>query len=489
MVLQQVAPTELNKITPPEPPFRLFDGTLSFFGKSTLRLELNRLAKRYGHVYQLHVGGRKVVILNGLEAIREALVKQLENFNTRADFDLYQKPPQCYFLEVKGGEPWKRHRAILGGVMHTYMAGKSELFESWALEEAADLVKVFIQSGGQPVDPGLYVPIATLSFTQRLMFNKKGSYDEPKKDTDFVAVARGMTSLNRGAGNITSLPFIPKIWRPIFMLSRWKPLRNFVRFAAAADSYLLKNIEEHQQSFDPENLRDVTDGLLQACSDLTQSDRTNLGLSENDIINGSLIQFMGAGTEANSVMLRWALLYMIVYPNIQVGIQKELDTVASRDQQISLKHRGKLPFTEACIHEVFRHSAAGSLPAFVYATTANTTLDGYFIPPKTPVLINFYSLTRDERYWPEPEQFNPNRFLDKDTKIRNDLLDKFYPFGVGPRRCIGEYLARLQIFLYFTNLLHKCKFKNASGEKLTLDPLLTSLLSPQDYKVVATPRL
>jgi cytochrome P450 len=115
-------------------------------------------------------------------------------------------------------------------------------------------------------------------------------------------------------------------------------------------------------------------------------------------------------------------------------------------------------------------------------------LEDYFIPKNTPLFINYYALTRDESYWKEPEQFNPYRFLDENRKLRNDIVDKFYPFGVGSRRCIGEYLGRLQIFLIFSNLMHKCKFAKVPGEKLSLKPQPTILLSPHDYRIVAKPR-
>ena len=226
---------------------------------------------------------------------------------------------------------------------------------------------------------------------------------------------------------------------------------------------------------------------MKASSELTESDRNDLGLSENDIVIGSLIQFAGAGGELPSLMLRWALLYMIAYPDIQAKIHKEMDEVLGAEQP-SLSHRGKLPFTEACINEIFRHSSATVIPPITYATTTDTTLEGYFIPKNTPLLINYYGLTRDERIWEEPEQFNPYRFLGKNGKLKNELLDKFYPFGVGSRRCTGEYLGRLQIFIFFTNLLHKCKFEKAPGEKLSFVSVPAPFISPNDYRVVVKSR-
>jgi len=482
MFYQEAASTSLNKTAPPGPPGLPFVSMLPFLRKY-LHLELNQLAKKYGNIFQIRVGAKTLVVLSGLETIKEALVKQQDSFNARADFDVFQQAPQCEFLELKSGEPWRKHRNVIIQVMHTFMAGKSGIHESWLKEEAADLANVFLNSGEQPFDPELYLPLATLSFMQRLMFDKRGIV----KDTDFVKTAYALKDIPNGLLNVIKLEILPKIWQPIFRIFHQKSLQAFPKGMGMLHHYVSKNVEQHRESFNPENLRDIADGFLKASSELTESDRNKLRLSEDDIVIGSLIQFAGAGGELTSLMLRWALFYMIAYPAIQAEIQKELDEVVGREQP-SLSHRRKLAFTEACINEIFRHSSATVMPPITYATTTDTTLEGYFIPKNTPLFVNYYGLTRDERYWEEPEQFNPYRFLDEHGKLRNDLLDRFYPFGIGSRRCIGEYLGRLQIFIFFTNLVHKCKFEKIPGEKLSLESIPAAFVSPNDYRVVVKPR-
>ena len=110
MVSQQAVSLQLNKINkiaPPGPPGLPFIGMAPFLGKH-LHLELYQLAKKYGNIFQLRVGSRKLVVLNGLESIKEALIKQGDSFNNRADFEVFQQAPQSEFLELKSGEPWKK---------------------------------------------------------------------------------------------------------------------------------------------------------------------------------------------------------------------------------------------------------------------------------------------------------------------------------------------------------------------------------------------
>ncbi len=484
MVLQQSVSIQSNKFAIPGPPAFPFFDVLPLLSKH-LHIEFYRLSKQCGNILQLRIpGGKKLVVLNGLETIKEALVKQQDNFNARADFEVFRSEPQSHFLELKSGETWKKHRSIVGKVVHTFIGSKSEALESWVLEEAEDLANIFLKFGGQPFNPDLYLPLASLSFMQRLIFDKRGTVE----DLEFVETARNIHHLPKLL-DLIRLEFIPKIWQPIYLLPRWKRIQKFIKSVTLLENYVSKNVDQHRESFDPENLRDITDGFLKCSSELTESDRNNLGLSENDIVNGSLMQFVGAGGGLPDVISRWALLYMIAYPDIQAKIQQELDEVVGREQLPRFEHRSRLPFTEACINEILRHSSITTIPAINYATTADTILDGYFIPKNTPLAVNYYSLTRDERYWKEPEQFNPYRFLDEKGKLRRNLLDKFYPFGIGPRRCVGEYLGRFLIFLIFTNLVHKCKFEKAPGEKLNFTPRAGIFLIPEeDYKIVAKPR-
>ncbi|MBW4456436.1 MAG: cytochrome P450 [Nostoc indistinguendum CM1-VF10] len=471
-----------TKKIPPGPRGLPLVGSLPLLGKQ-LHITLNQLSKQYGSVFQLRAGRRTVVALNGLEAIKEALVKQQEAFNSRADFDLFQKPAEGGLLETKNGEPWRKHREIASQVMHTFVVSKSALIQNHVMEEAADLANIFLNYGCQPFDPDLYMPLATLGIMHRVMFGSKCNPENP----EFAATAHILKRFPHATLNRVKLEFMPKIVLPFFVLSHLKSFSDFYKVIATVHKYVAKNVEQHRDSFDSENIRDMADALLKATNELTNSDRDDLGLSENDIVRGTLVQFTGAGTEPACLQLTWALLYMIAYPDIQSKIQQELDEVVGREQQPCLAHRAHLPFTEACVNEIYRHSSAGPIP-LTYTTITDTILGGYFIAKNTPLFINYYSLTRDERYWEEPEKFNPYRFLDENGKLKKDLLDKFYPFGIGARRCLGEYLGRLEIFIFFTNLLHKCKFEKVSKERLTFEPKSGIFIRPQKYKVIVKPR-
>lgn len=120
-------------------------------------------------------------------------------------------------------------------------------------------------------------------------------------------------------------------------------------------------------------------------------------------------------------------------------------------------------------------------------TNRDTVLSGYDIPKDAIVIANLYLAHIDPKYWPNPEMFKPERFLDVNGQlIRKDGL---VPFGDGPRLCIGEPLARMELFLIFTNLIQKFKFAKVSSvtSDLSKDGTQALTLTPLPYDVIVTP--
>lgn len=465
-------------------PARLSWDSVSAFIGDNLHLNLTRLANKYGGVFRLCIADRDLVVLSGSDAIREALVNQSDRFTDRADFNFFQQEPQSHFVELKSGRTWERHREILTGAMADVLGGRWNEIESWLNEEVARLIRTLLKSDHQPIDPNRCISLANLSFMQRIIFGRgcneidRALFDE-----------QGLNFLPSAFMNATRLDIIPRYLRAPFAVHHRHIFQSFKKTLTSLTAYIKANVDEHRKSFDPDNLRDITDHLLNASLKLTRSDQQSLHLTDADIVNGSLTQFSAAGTGVPSFALRWALLYMITYPEIQTEVQDEIDRVVGREKLPCFSDRSKLPFTQACINEVLRHSSVSSMAPVYYATNTDITIGTFFVPKNTPVLVNYYSVTRDKAIWQEPDSFNPNRFLDTDGNIRKDAVSKFYPFGVGARRCIGEHLGRMQIFVLFTNLLHTFRFEKVPGEPVSMNPIPGAFLVPKDFRVIAKRRI
>ncbi|MBE9167853.1 cytochrome P450 [Pleurocapsales cyanobacterium LEGE 06147] len=476
MQLRLQPSTKSQKI--PGPPVLPFIGSLPFINKHQY-LSFTDLAKKYGNVFQVRIFSQPVVVLNGLETIRQALLKQQEDFAGRPHF--YTLLTAIKGRTIGGRDYsllWKRHREIVGNALHVFVHHKKAAIEQQIIEDSVELANILLSYQGKAFDPELDIGLSVANVMSKILFGEKYS----RNDDDFITfVTCAHYFSDNSAGNLIA-DFLPQA--RVFP-SQGLQKRQYV--LDALERVVLKKLNGHRVSYNPENLRGVIDALLKAAREVDESEKQSLGLSEDLIVEGTPQEMMGTGLQPSAPLLRWAILYTIAYPDIQAKLQQELDAVVGRERSVRYEDRTKLPFTEAFIHELLRHP-----PHFPFglphATTRNTTINGYFIPQNTPVIANLYGLTRDDRYWEEPEKFNPHRFLSARGDIRENLLDKYYPFGLGKRRCLGDYLGRLEIFLFFANLMHKCKFERVAGEKLSFKGTPGAHVLPENYKVKVKPR-
>ncbi|XP_072042831.1 cytochrome P450 2U1-like [Amphiura filiformis] len=193
-----------------------------------------------------------------------------------------------------------------------------------------------------------------------------------------------------------------------------------------------------------------------------------------------------AGTETSATTTKWALLYMMLDPNIQLRVQQELDQVVGKNRMISLKDRPNLPYTEATIMEAQRMSSI--LPLSVpRATNVDTKLNGYDIPRGTIVMPNIWAIHHDSTIWNKPAEFRPERFLDEQGCIVR--RDELVPFSIGRRECLGKQLAQMELFLYFSHRMSKFTFTFPEGATPpNMQGIMGNTLTPAYFEVCATPR-
>ncbi|XP_060977721.1 cytochrome P450 2J2-like isoform X2 [Dama dama] len=204
---------------------------------------------------------------------------------------------------------------------------------------------------------------------------------------------------------------------------------------------------------------------------------------EENLIYNTLDLFF-AGTETTSTTLRWGLLYMALNPEIQEKVQAEIDRVLGQSQQPSTAARESMPYTNAVIHEVLR--MGNIIPVNVPRQVAvDTTLAGYHLPKGTVVMTNLTALHRDPAEWATPDTFNPEHFLENGQFKKRE---SFLPFSIGKRMCLGEQLARTELFIFFTSLLQKFTFRPPENEKLSLKFRVSLTLAPVSHQLCAVPR-
>uniref|UniRef100_A0A914UK66 Uncharacterized protein n=1 Tax=Plectus sambesii TaxID=2011161 RepID=A0A914UK66_9BILA len=196
----------------------------------------------------------------------------------------------------------------------------------------------------------------------------------------------------------------------------------------------------------------------------------------------TLLDIWGAGMLPTVTMMRWALLFMLHYPDVQEKVQYELDTIVGKDRQVEMADKPFLPYTSATVTEIqrFANIIPINQPRKVFE---DTVINGYRIPGNTPVLAQIHTVLQDPKLFPQPERFNPDRFLDE-TKQKFINSEAVIPYGIGKRVCLGESLARTEIFLFFAALLQRFSFAAPKGQPISLQkPKFGINLMPENYEV------
>ncbi|KAL3857426.1 hypothetical protein ACJMK2_012098 [Sinanodonta woodiana] len=465
-----------RKNLPPGPkPWPVIGNTILFQRDPEGYLKYTHLASRYGNVYKLHCGSTIIVMINGYDAIHEAFTKQADVFSDRPQlFAPLIGVSKGTGITYNSGQRWKALRRFTLQALRDFGVGKLTLEERIG-EEIDVIFEVLNKSSsedGIQVKP--YLLSAATNIICSVMFGARFDY----KDTRFTELTSVLEEIFR-----LNAPFAKENFFPV---TRWFPSgRELIRRRTAAiervKAYLAETIREHEETFDHSSIRDFIDLYIKA-----KRDNSNPEIFTESNMYKVIVDLFLAGGETTGTSLDWALLYMVCYPNIQAICQKEIDQVVGFSHHVGLSDRGKLDYVEATLLEVQRisNTLAFSLP---HICNKDTKLCGYDIPKDAIVIANLYSAHTDPKYWPEPEKFRPERFLDDNGKLTRK--DGLIPFGDGPRICIGEPLAKMELFLFFTNLIQRFTFTSVGPRsQISKRGIQALTLTPLPYKVKAVRR-
>ncbi|NWX45067.1 CP2J2 protein, partial [Steatornis caripensis] len=456
----------------PPSPFSLpFLGNIQILGSRNPQIIVQKFSEKYGDIFSMHLGSTSFVLVNGLRLVKEVLVNQGEIFMGRPEFPINKEIFSNMGLVSSNGHLWKQQRRFTLTTLRNFGLGKRSL-EKRIQEECRCLVDVFRQEQGNPFNPHFKINKAVSNIICSITFGNRFDYhdDEFQKLLHLVdeTVTLNTSILTQLYNSFPSiLKFIPGSHQTI--IKNGKLLKSFVK----------EKINKHKEDWNPSESRDIIDSYLQ---EIATDNGSNCFQDEN--IVACVLDLIFAGTETTSTTIRWALLYMAMYPEIQARVQAEIDAVIGQAQQPTLEDRSSMPYTNAVIHEVQRK---GNIIPFNVPrmATKDTVLDGFHIPKGTVMLTNLTSLMFDKKEWETPDTFNPGHFL-KDGQFWK--REAFMPFSIGKRACLGELLARSELFLFFTSLLQQFTFRAPPDTTLSLQPKMGMTIAPQPYKICAVPR-
>ncbi|NXT84706.1 CP2J6 protein, partial [Zapornia atra] len=460
---------------PPGPtPYPLFGNLLQMNFQIHHEI-LKKMAKIHGNVFTLWVSNTPVVVLQGFQALKEGLTVHAEDVAgrpiTRA-FDILTHGNGVMF---SNGHAWKQQRRFGLATMRKMGVGKKDQ-EHRIQKEACHLVEYLKKTNRKPLDPTMAVVHTVSNVICSMIFGHRFSKD----DENFHRLIESIDNITAFGNSFAFFAYEIFPWLASCFLASIKKNLYSLDFV---NSLLAKELESHKERGKPDKDQDFIDYYLEEI-EKTKGD-ADATYDEENLIQ-TIFDLFIAGTETTATTLRWALLYMVVYPDVQVKVQKELDAVLGCSHLISYEDRKKLPYTNAVIHEIQRYSNI-VLIALPRMSLKDTELLGHPVPKNTIILANIDSVLSDPGKWETPDQFNPGHFLDKDGNFVK--REAFLPFSIGHRVCIGELLARMELFIIFSTLLRAFTFTLPEGVKeADTKFVFGSTMKPPPYQLCAIPR-
>ncbi|KAM5148450.1 cytochrome P450 2D15-like [Mantella aurantiaca] len=439
----------------------------------------NQVTKKFGDIISVQFFWQKIVVLNGFETMKETLINRSEDIADRPRFHTFEKlgikDNTKGLILIGYGQSWREQRRFTLHTLRNFGMGKKSLEERVA-EEAQCLCTAFKSYKGHQFDPHYLIDNAVSNVICSISFGDRFDYDDAKFQKLLhllnAALVSGSGFLAQVLNEIPWLMNIP--WLTDYVL---QPDRD-------AMDFLQEIILEHKKSWNPNDIRDFIDAYILELEKAKGENESSF--TERNLLYSTYDLFV-AGTGTTSTTLRWALLYMLLYPDIQQKVHEEIDQVIGRERKPTMADLLELPYTNAVIHETQRCSDIIPL-ALPHMTYRDMEIRGYFIPKGTTIFTNISSVLKDEQVWEKPYQFYPKHFLDENGKFVTQ--EAFIPFSAGKRACLGEQLARMELFLFFTTFLQHFTFEIPNNQPRPKDdPNYAFLHYPQTYNICAVARL
>ncbi|XP_040842934.1 cytochrome P450 2D17-like isoform X2 [Ochotona curzoniae] len=387
-----------------------------------------QLRGRYGDVFSLQLAWTPVVVLNGPAVVHEALVTHGEDTSDR---------PPTPVLEHVGFGP---------------------------------------HAEGRPFSPKILLNKAVCNVIASLTQARRFEYNDLHL-TRLMDLVQTMIKESSG--------IVPEALNVIPVLLRIPGLADKVFSGQKAFmTELDKLVAEHRRTRDSaQPPRDLTDAYLDEVEKAKGNQNSSFNNDNLRMVVGDLFI---AGMVTTAITLDWALLLMVLHPEVQRRVQQEIDEVIGQVRPPEMADQARMPFTCAVVHEVQRF--ADIIPLGVpHQTSRDIEIRGFLIPKGTMLFTNLSSVLKDEATWEKPFRFYPEHFLDAQGNFVKK--EAFMPFSTGRRVCLGEPLARMELFLFFTCLLQRFTFSVPAGQPRPSDHGVPgALVTPAPYQLCAVSR-
>ncbi len=415
-------------------------GVLPEFRKAPPQF-LHKAAREYGDLVLLRMGAQRIYLLSDPESIKNVLVTHQTNFKKSRMLERARALLGDGLLTSEGEYHHRQRRLVQPAFHRDRLVGYS-----------AAMVEIAARCRDQ-WEPGAALDVAkemarlTLAIVARTLFSA-----DVTSEADEIGAALSQTL---GLFDRALMPFsewIEKLRLPAF--------RRFEHARERLDRTIYRMIADHRASG-----RDVGDLLSMLL--LAQDEETGVGMTDLQVRDEALTLFL-AGHETTANALTWTWYLLSQNPDAEARLHAEIDDVLG----------GRLPCWDDLprlreTEMVFAEAMRLYPPAWGIGRRAleNYRIGSYEIPAGSILLMSPYVVHRDPRWFPEPEKFDPDRWLPDYAVARPKF--SYFPFGGGMRVCIGERFAKMEGVLLLAVIAQRWRFRLAAGHRVETRAVIT----------------
>lgn len=426
-------------VRPPGPKFRLAGGFVAM-RKDSLGFLL-RTARTYGDVAWFRVGPFDVYLLNHPDHVRELLAVHPHSV-MKSQVLQEAKRVLGEGLLTSEGEPHRTHRRLVQGVFHHQ---RIKSYGDTMVESAERHAERW--RAGVPVDAHREMMDLTLDIVGKTLFGVDIEDATARHVADQLRVMLGMYErfLTPFARYLERLPLASN--------------RRFWQGKAALDDVMYGMIRERRSSPNGEDLLSL---LLTARDDAGGS-----ALTDEQVRDEATTIFL-AGHETTAIALTWTWFLLSQHPGVEAELYREARDVVG-DRLPSAGDLPELSYTRMVLTEALRLYPPGW--AMGRCLLADLEIGGYVIPAGTTAIVSQYIIQHDPRWFPDPWRFDPERWRPEAVAARPK--HSYFPFGAGPRMCVGEDFAWMEGILVLATLARRWRLRLIPGHPVELEPRIT----------------
>jgi len=473
-----------RKKYPPGPLPLPFLGNFKFFlnKKRHFFLQVTDLEKEYGKIFTIYAGKMPQVVILDPKIGMEALKKH--TFAGRADFSkmtqiFYDEPDNSTDVLLSDFTPeWEVLRKVTHSALKKYaVSEKAPIVVSQVCDEV--IQEIERKEGSNPFDIKHYISQIILSILSSSTYGQTYHFDD-KELEDYIQV---LETQNKNINQFIMFMFMP-FMRHILRKSFNQLKENF----ASVRRFSKNKFNQHVESFDRNNIRDITDSLILAKMEAEEEDKDAAKYLYPQNIMNSMNLVFGGGSEATRNTMNWAFLFMANHLEIQKKIRDEIENVIGLQEIPTLKHKAECHYTSAFIAEVLRFRPSNPMGA-AHKTTVDSQVGKFVIPKDTIVTFGLYSYMHDKEIWGDPSHFRPERFLDSEGKFISHPNSFYVPFSAGRRSCPGDKFVLIVMFCLLSRFIQKThgktiRLENGPGSvDLMGDPKVAFTWVPCEFKI------